>query len=144
MRKLSCFAIVCLVWLAGSLVRAGSEIPNLLGAWHGQCETGAVIRGDKPSPITHRDKEFNVGECELVLTKQKGRIVRGDYRSKRATEQIVGVIGFDNKTWYLVDEDGIAGGRILSPDKMDLIYLHAKTSDSVAGAVIFTRKKKQK
>ncbi len=144
-KKSACVAIVCLVWIAGSLVWAESGTPNLLGTWQTLCETGLVIRGDKPSDITHREREYTKrGEAVLVLTKQQGRILHGYYKSKRATERVVAVFGFDNNTLYMSCEDGMSMVRILSPDKMELIYLHAKPSDSAASACVLTRKKKQK
>ena len=141
MKKMACASIICLLVFSVSIGWAESKIPNLVGKWKGQIEAGLLIFGEKPSDITHRDSEYSKGETKLVLEKQQGRIIHGYYQTEKAKERVVAVIAHDNKTLHMVDHDGFAQFTILTPDKMQGIYVHAKPSDSEAAAVIFVREK---
>ena len=43
-------------------------------------------------------------------------------QSPRSVEVVLGVIGSDNVTINMVDEDGILWGEMMSPTKMELFY----------------------
>jgi hypothetical protein len=75
----------------------------------------------------------------MVIEKQKSRVFTGYFKSPKATEKIAGVIGLDNKTFYYVDTDGIVDGKIVTPDKLYIIYRHVKPSDSMAAVALATR-----
>jgi hypothetical protein len=79
--------------------------------------------------------------AELVITKQEGRVLYGIFTSSLATENMAGVIGWDNKTLYLVDMDGFTDATIVSPDKITSIYRHVGDKDAVAAAGVWTRVK---
>lgn len=139
--KLICMSIICALTVAGSLTWAESQIPSLVGKWRVHAEGGMLITGDKPSPTTHPDKQFDSFDVEVVIEKQKGRVFMGFVKSKKATERICGVIGHDNKTYHYVDSDGFADGKIVTPDKLEGIYRHTKPTDRVAAVVTYTRQK---
>lgn len=135
------FNIICFVLISGSLAWAQSEVPNLVGAWQVQSEAGVLIRGDKTAADTHHDSEYSKIDAEAVIEKQQGRVIKGYFKTSKHKEEFVGVIGHDNKTFYLSDTDGFTHGKILGPDKMESFYIHAKPTDSVAAAATWTKKK---
>ena len=139
MRKHVCLSIICLLVFSGSFVCAESNIPNLVGKWKVVADGGVLIKGDKVSEETHRETSFSKLVAEVVVEEQKGRVFKGYFKTKKAKEKIVGVIGFDNKTLYHVDHDGFVLGKLVTPDKVELVYLHAKPSDSVAAIATWER-----
>lgn len=106
-----------------------AAIPNLKGAWVGEYEayfhagmtkarveieiteqTGAGFRGFN-SWQHHRDKQ-------PPLAVQKGKPATSD------KEPIMGVVGFDGKTLYIVEQgdDGRLDAALVGPDTMRVIY----------------------
>jgi len=65
----------------------------------------------------------------------------GKKSSENWTESISGVVGFDNETVYMVDDNGFCFCRLVSPDKMEQIYLHITDKHSVAARGILIRKR---
>ena len=54
---------------------------------------------------------------------------------------MAGVIGWDNKTLYLVDMDGFTDATLVSPDQITCIYRHVGAKDAVVAAGVWTRVK---
>jgi len=134
------------VLLLGFLLGTGvcfaeSEIPNLVGTWAVQSEGAYLSKGSEPGTWSHYREGANTLTAELVVTKQQGRVLYGTFTSKHATEELAGVIGWDNKSFYLVDQDGFTDGTIVNSNKMTCIYRHVGDKDSVVAAAIMTRKK---
>ena len=135
-------SITLLVLLLGTGVcLADSGIPNLVGTWIVNAEGGVIAKGDAPGAKTHHSGEFSTLTAEAVVTKQQGRVLHGIFKSPKATENFVAVIGTDNKSFYYVDEDGFIDGKIISKDKLDVVYRHVTPTDSVIGVGTWTRKK---
>lgn len=133
-------ALLAFIITAGTCL-ADSAIPNLVGTWTVKNE-GAVISKDKtPGVKTHFSGEFSAIAAELVVTKQQGRVLHGTFTSPKATEKFVGVIGTDNKSIYLADEDGFIDGKIINKDRIDVVYRHATPTDTVIAVGTWTRKK---
>ena len=141
MKKITVAGLVFLAVLSASLCLAGSEIPNLVGAWEVKSEGGVIIRGDKTGKSTHWEAKQTSLKADMEITKQDGRVLFGIFRSSRATEQFIAVIGHDNKTLYYVDEDGFADGRIINKDKIEFVYRHVTPTETVAAVGVYTRKK---
>lgn len=141
MKKITFAVLVSLAVFSASLCLANSEIPNLVGVWEVRSEGGVIIRGDKTGKTTHFEAKQTSLKADLEITKQDGRVLYGTFRSSRATENFIAVIGHDNKTLYYVDEDGFADGRIINTDKIESIYRHVSPTDSVAAVGVWTRKK---
>jgi hypothetical protein len=51
------------------------------------------------------------------------------------------VIGLDNTTFALADEDGLMDGDIVNADRLNVIYRHVSETDTVVGVGTWTRKK---
>jgi hypothetical protein len=75
----------------------------------------------------------SIDQCEAVaeITRQQGRIMQGVYKSKYATENFLATIGYDNKSFFLVDEDGFADGPIIDGNQIQVVYRHTTDLDSV-------------
>jgi type IV secretory pathway VirB9-like protein len=106
-----------------------------------QSEGAYLSKGSEPGTWTHFQDGINFVTAEFVVTKQQGRVFYATFTSKRTTENVVGVIGWDNKSAYFVDHDGFTDATIVNKDKMTCIYRHVGEKDSVVAAAIVTRKK---
>ena len=130
-----------LLIFAASQCLAEAKIPNLVGTWEVKSEGGVIVRGDKTGKTTHWEEKQTKLKAEITITKQEGRVVFGTFKSKKATENFIGVIGHDNKTFHLADEDGFADGKIINNDRIEVIYRHVTPTDTVIAAGVWTRKK---
>lgn len=141
MKKITLAGSALLIILVASFCLAGPQIPNLVGTWEVKSEGGVAVRADKTGKTTHWEPKQTSLKAEAYVTKQNGRVLYGTFKSNRATENFIGVIGHDNKTFYLADEDGYADGKIISNDSIEVIYRHVTHTDSVAAVGTWTRKK---
>ena len=108
-----------------------SGIPNLLGQWSVAGQGAVLCKVQASRCKTHHHGDFDDLKATVQITRQQGRLVHGVYTSKYASESFVAAIGHDNKSFYLVDEDGYhlliaviglgkltpASGRPLMPPK---------------------------
>ena len=131
-----------LAFLLGTAICfAESGIPNLVGTWTVQTEGAVFLKGAAHSAKTHHRGELSILTADAVVTKQKGRVLHGTFKSQRATEKFVAVIAEDNKSFYLADEDCFVEGHISSNDKINVIYRHSTPADTVVAVWTWTRKK---
>ena len=141
MKKITISVIVLTVVFGMGICFADSDIPNLVGTWTVQAEGGVILKGATHGAKTHHRGEFSTLKAELIVTKQQGRVLRGIFKSPRASEKFVAVIAMDNKSVYLADEDGFMEGQISSKDKVNIIYRHSGSADTVVAVGTLTRKK---
>ena len=120
---------------------AESAVPNMVGTWTVKAEGGVLVKGNASGSKTHHSGEFSALTAEAVVAKQQGRVLHGIFKSPKATENFIAVIGPDNKRFYYADEDGTMEGRIVNKDKMEMIYRHVTPSDTVVGVGTWIRKK---
>jgi hypothetical protein len=139
-KKMFLGVMLLVLLLSTGICLAEPDIPNLVGTWAVQSEGAYLSKGGEPGTWSHYREGANTLTAELVVTKQQGRVFYGTFTSKLATENLAGVIGWDNKTFYLVDQDGFTDGNIVSNNKMTCIYRHVGDKDSVVAAGIMTRK----
>lgn len=136
-----CLALLLFLLGFGVCSAAEEKIPNLIGTWAVKSEAALLTKGGPPGDWTHHRGVLSNLTAELVITKQEGRVLYGTFTSSLATENMAGVIGWDNKTLYLVDMDGFTDATIVSPDKITSIYRHVGDKDAVAAAGVWTRVK---
>jgi hypothetical protein len=74
-----------------------------------------------------------------VVTAQQGSVFHGTFKSAKATEKIVGVIGWGNKTIHTASEDGFMDGTVVNGNKINFLYEHVTPDDTVVLAVTWTR-----
>lgn len=143
MRRISCCFLVTLFTLALTVtVFAGSEIPDLKGTWTLKNQAVGHDKLTELQPKRHTDLKNRHSEVDFTLKidKQDGFRFSGIKASGKRTEKISGVIGFDNKTVYMVDDDGILLCKLVSRDKMEQIYLHITEHRSLASRGMLIRK----
>jgi hypothetical protein len=135
-------AIAVLVFLLEAGIGfAEPAVPDLVGTWTVKSEGAVLLRGAAPGAKTHLSGEYSTLTAEAVVTKQQGRVLQGTFKSPIATEKFIAVIGMDNKNFYYSDEDGTLEGKIVSKDKMEVIYRHVTASDTVISVGTWTRKR---
>ena len=141
MKKIA-IIVLLLVALSGTgICFADSGIPNLVGTWTVQTEGAVLLKGGAAGAKTHHSGEFSTLKAEVVVTKQQGRVLHGTLKSPQATEKFIAVIAVDNKSFYLADEDGFMEGQISNKDKINIIYRHSSSTDTVVAVGTWTRKK---
>jgi hypothetical protein len=135
-------AITVLVILLGvGNCFADSSIPDMVGTWTVKAEGGVLLRDGASGSKTHHTGEFSTLTAEAVVTKQQGRVFHGIFKSPKATESFIGAIGLDNRSFYYADEDGTMEGRIVNKNKIEVVYRHVTTADTVIGVGTWIRKK---
>jgi len=127
--------------LVASACFAAQDIPALKGVWSTRTEGGVLVWGEKSGKYTHWDKKQTVLEGELEIKEQNGRVLNGEFRSKKGAEPFIGVIGMDNVNVYFGDTDGIFDARIVDPDTMEIVYRHVTAKDTVVAVGVWKRKK---
>jgi hypothetical protein len=136
-------AVVLAVLSASAL--ADETFPDLTGTWERQSDAvghkNALGEGEAATRF--------VGHVEaaLVIDWQDGARFTGREMDEKGTEdygalsgeQYSGVIGFDNVSVYMVDENGFTDCRLVSADVMECIYRHITPEASIAGRLTLTR-----
>ena len=140
MKKFIVGIVVLSFCVGASLCFAEEGIPNMVGTWTTKTEGGAVSKKGEGAK-SHHSGDFTALTAEVVVTKQQGRVFHGTFTSKKATEAFVGVISMDNESVYSADEDGFFEGKIVSTNKVNLLYRHTTPADTVVAVGTWTRKK---
>ena len=142
MRRLSCLLTLLAVMAVAHGSVAASDIPDVKGTWVMQAQGVRHHKTQETNPHMHHDVRTGLTQFELTITidKQDGFRFSGAKESAKHKETVSGVIGFDNATLYMVDDDGMAFGRLVGADTMEHIYLSVTKHDSAAGRGLLTRK----
>jgi hypothetical protein len=134
--------IVMLMTLATPAAAANeSAIPDLLGTWKG--ESQSIVLGGSPhhpGQQTDQPRLTSVG-FTLVIDKQDGRRFSGVFSSARHSETVIAVISRTG-TIYMVDDDGYDVATMLTPDRMEICYLHLSSDSRIASCTELTRQPK--
>jgi hypothetical protein len=141
MNKLAPIICALILLVGSSICMADANIPNLVGTWTVKAEGGVVVKGAEQGPGTHHKGLFSTLTAEAVITEQQGRVMHGTFKSPRASEKFIAVIGHDNKTFHYADQDGFIDGRIIDKDTIEIVYRHVTAADTVAAVGVWTRKK---
>jgi hypothetical protein len=141
MKKLVSGFIALLFVFAAVECFADASIPNLVGTWTVKSEAAFMSKGNTPGKWTHHTKPVSDTTGEMVFAKQEGRRLYGTFKTQRATESFVAIIGMDNKTVYMADQDGFTDAKIVDNDTMHVMYRHVTDADAVVVAGVMKRKK---
>lgn len=137
--------ISILVLFALLLPMVGAEeVPNLVGNWTGVgsaaiYEIRDILPGD-PTNLTYVEEP--VSKFTMNITEQNGRKFVGTKFPNihpEESEAILGAIGFDNETLYMVDENGILDGRLISINEMEIVYRQEGPSGMILAVNKLTR-----
>lgn len=141
--KKNIFILILAIFVMSALpCSADSSIPNLVGTWTVNVTGSVLLKGDSTGEITHwKSWDQKTMNAEARIIEQKGRAIRGEFKSSKATEKFTGMISQDGKTLYFVDEDGFMDLQIINKNKMHGVYRHIKKEDSVVGDGTWIRKK---
>lgn len=132
-----------LVVMISVTVAAQSDVPDLRGTWVGTHHGVRHYRSPEPRAQTHHKAQTPFPEIPFTLKidKQEGFRFSGTKFSEQWSESISGVIGFDNKTVYMADDNGFLFCRLVSHNKMEQIYLHIAPEHSAAARGIMVRQR---
>ena len=141
MRRLIGVSAIAIVLVLSATGLAGPDIPDLKGAWTIQASGHMVLKPGAPH-IPDVGPGFHEHQIPLVIEGQDGfRFYGYKQVTKKFRKEISGVIGFDNKTIYMAEENAITMGRLVSPDRMECVFLESGKCLSIASREIITRKK---
>ena len=129
-----------LVPLAPVRALPAPPVPNLVGRWTVTGQGAVLCKVEASRCKTHHHGDFSDLEATVEITRQQGRLMHGVFRSKYASEKFVATIGYDNRSFYLVDEDGFAEGRILDGRRLQVVYRHSTDLDAVVDLSTWTRR----
>jgi hypothetical protein len=138
MKKLFPTAAFLFVLLSAPSSFAG--IPSLVGKWTVKAEGAVMIRGKSAASTTHWERNQTSLMAEVDVTSQQGRVIHGVFKSNKATEPFVAVIGLD-KSLCFADQDGFLDGKIINKNTIQCVYRHVTAKDTVVAVGVWTRQK---
>ena len=118
-----------------------TEIPDMVGNWTGIMDSVGWAKNTAWMP-NETVSYWPNGEETLMITEQNESMFSGmivPKMSPGSAEVALGIIGSDNSTINMVDEDGIYWGELMSPTKMELFYQEVGTEGMVISAGIFEK-----
>lgn len=143
-------AVVLCSLLACSAAMAGDDrepMPNLVGTWICEELKAFFHKGSRQSTdglrVTEQDGAYFRGIHFWEHPEKKDALAHvGGKPTTKATEPIVGVIGFDRKTIYIVEHGdwGVFHGRLVGPDTIEVVYVESGPAAAI-GRYIWKRKR---
>lgn len=121
MKKYLGLALMIGLFVLAGAAQAEDDIPNLVGAWQAQMDV-TQIHSARGNFVKRLEK------VEVFIDSQQGRAFSGrklhHAGGKVVSENISGVIDWDDKTIYVVDHDkGLTRAAIESPTDIRGVYL---------------------
>ncbi|MCC6136880.1 MAG: hypothetical protein LM550_13265 [Candidatus Contendobacter sp.] len=141
MKRIIAGVFTLLALFSTSTVFAGPDHPSLKGVWTVKSEGGIILWGEKPGKTTHWEEKQTSLTAELDIVAQNGRVLSGVFKSDKATERFIGVIGHDNVSLHFADADGAFDGKIIDSDTIEVLYRHVTPKDTVVAVGLWRRKK---
>ncbi len=117
------------------------DTPNMVGNWTGTVH--GVAWGKNTDYQTTGKPEYFDGHYILKITEQNGTRFSGRFiytANPLNSEVVLGVIGSDNKTIAMVDEDNYYWGSINSSTEMELFRSVVDMEQMVIREITFTKK----
>jgi hypothetical protein len=135
------FVLAALATPVAAATQTETAIPDLRGTWKGESQS-IVLGGTAhhPGQQAGEPRLANV-PFTLVIDKQDGRRFSGTFSSARHSETIIAVISRSG-TIYMVDDDGYDVATMLSPDRMEICYLHLSSASRIASCTELARQPK--
>jgi hypothetical protein len=117
--------------------KADKEVADLTGVWKGT--TQSVAMGKLGHADASDAPKFLKMDFTITIDKQEGATFSGTKASAKAKETLLGVV--ENSLVYMVDDDGVMIGKLLSKNKMSVKYLHVTKDGKVASLAVYVRDK---
>ena len=131
--------IVMLAALAAAPSAAETAFPDLRGTWKGESESIVLGEGNPHHPPTQAaEPQLRSVAFTLTIDRQNGRRFSGTFASARSSRTVIAVISITGSV-HLVDEDGFSVGTLLTPNRMELCYLHLSPPSRIASCVELTK-----
>jgi hypothetical protein len=124
--------------LASIPAAAQGGFPNLIGTWKGDSESIVLSGGNQHHHGKSREPRMSNVPFTLVIDKQDGRRISGTFSSAKHKEIVIAVIS-RNGAIYMVDDDGLTIGTLLSPTRLELCYMKRARNGSVASCTEMTK-----
>jgi hypothetical protein len=142
MRASMLAVLVTIALVIPGLVMAAGDVPDLRGTWTGHL---VGMKHGKGDPKSHRvDKglrKLTAVDMTLKIDFQEGRVFSGTHSSAKNKETVIGVIRSDNKSVVMTDDDSFFFGKLLAPDKLELVWSEVEYPEHGAGIAIYSKKK---
>jgi len=116
-------------------------MPDMMGNWTGVMDSVGWEKNTAWMP-NETVSYWPNGEEMLMITEQNGSMFSGkivSILSPRSMEVALGIIGSDNMTISMVDEDGYYWGEMMSPTKMELFYQELDDEGMVVSGGLFEK-----
>lgn len=127
-------ALVAAAAVLGSWpAQAQEQMIDMRGTWTGWT-TVTAIGQHKHTGHNAPEAKFYDFEITYRIEKQEGRRFVGKKMTKKHTEDLIGVVAFDNKSFYAVDSNGKMVGKINSPSEIETYYLEATPTAMIVSA----------
>jgi len=135
------FGFLFALILTSSIAWASGKIPSLVGKWNVESSGGVMLNAETGSKETHWSAGQKTLKGQIDIASQDDRFVVGTYTSARGSEKFVAMITPDGKYMYASDTDGFFDCKIVNRDTLEIVYRHAKPSDSVVAIGVAKRQK---
>lgn len=101
-----------------------------------------MFKSGLPGEWTHHQDRYSHLIGRAVVTDQQGRVLHGVFTAPVGkNESFIAVIGMDNASLYLDDQDGFMDLKIINDDLMTGVYRHVTANDTVVAEGTWTRVK---
>lgn len=139
--------IMRLTAFAGLLLLAAApagaaDVPDLTGTWV-MVESSGANQGDLGHSSATSEPVFDHrgGTWTTTIEQQHDRGFSGTRASENHSEALIGTIGYDNRSIYMVDEDTQFFGRLLDDGRMEICALETGSGAMVAVCSLNERQK---
>jgi len=138
---MSKYAWIVVLMALATPAAADNAPPDLRGTWKGESQS-IVLGGTAHHPGQQANQPRLASVAfTLVIDKQDGRRFSGTFSSARHSETVIAVISRSGAI-YMVDDDGYDVGTMLTPDRIEICYLHLSSASRIASCTELTRQPK--
>lgn len=129
-----------MILLAFCIPALAMDMPDMVGNWTGTFNYVNWMKNT--SSMASGNVSYWEDNTTLLIEEQNGTRFAGKIipaEKSAATEVVLGVIGSDNESITLADENGLLWGWLVSPTEMELFYQGADIDSVDVGGGIFTK-----
>ena len=119
------FATLAVAMAFGSWPALAQEpVFDMKGTWTGRTSVAAIGQHKHTGHSAPEAKFYDV-ELTYEIDKQEGRLFVGRKITEKLTEDIIGVVAYDNRSFYVVDSNGKMIGKLNSSTEIETYYMEA-------------------
>lgn len=116
------------------------NIPNMVGTWTGNFDSVGYLKSTNwmyTGNASYWNEKDTIIIEEQNGTRFAGKIIPAE--NPKQVEAIIGVIGSDNKSLNVVDENDLMWGELVSSTEMNLSFQTVGMDSMAVGSGIFTK-----